>query len=138
MPCFPRWDDALKCLVPDPAASLAASPTRLLRCSGHHANRRKEFSDAPDESRSLGRLETGPRWDTSYRELNVIGQRAEEALSEVDKFLDSAALASVNRVRIIHGHGMGGPRWNASLALIIRGGCRVTCWSSCVDLQLAY
>ncbi len=52
-------------------------------------------------------LETGPRLDVSYRELNIIGQRAEEALEQVDKFLDSAALASVNRVRIIHGHGMG-------------------------------
>ncbi len=52
-------------------------------------------------------LEAGPRWDTSYRELNLIGQRAEEAVEQVDKFLDSAALASVNRVRIIHGHGMG-------------------------------
>lgn len=53
------------------------------------------------------RVETGPRWDVSYRELNVVGQRAEEALDNVDKFLDSAALASINRVRIIHGHGMG-------------------------------
>ncbi len=53
------------------------------------------------------RVETGPRWDVSYREVNVIGQRAEEAIEQVDKFLDSAALASVNRVRIIHGHGMG-------------------------------
>lgn len=53
------------------------------------------------------RLETGPSWDVSYRELNIIGQRAEDAVEQVDKFLDSAALASVNRVRIIHGHGMG-------------------------------
>ena len=53
------------------------------------------------------RVETGPRWDTSYREINVIGQRAEEAVEQVDRFLDSAALASVDRVRIIHGHGMG-------------------------------
>ena len=53
------------------------------------------------------RVETGPRFDVSYRELNLIGQRAEEAVEQVDKFLDSAALASVNRVRIIHGHGMG-------------------------------
>jgi DNA mismatch repair protein MutS2 len=53
------------------------------------------------------RVETGPSWDASYRELNLIGQRAEEAVEQVDKFLDSAALASVNRVRIIHGHGMG-------------------------------
>jgi len=52
-------------------------------------------------------LHTGPRWDVSYREINLIGKRAEEALEEVDKFLDSAALASVDRVRIIHGHGMG-------------------------------
>ncbi len=53
------------------------------------------------------RVEMGPRYDTSYRELNVIGQRAEEAVEQVDKFLDSAAVASVNRVRIVHGHGMG-------------------------------
>ena len=53
------------------------------------------------------RVEMGPRHDTSYRELNVIGQRAEEAVDQVDKFLDSAAVASVNRVRIVHGHGMG-------------------------------
>jgi len=51
--------------------------------------------------------EPGPRWDVSYREINVIGQRAEEARDLVDKFLDSAAMASVDRVRIVHGHGMG-------------------------------
>ena len=49
----------------------------------------------------------GPKWDVSYREINVIGKRAEEAREEVDKFLDSAAMASVDRVRIVHGHGMG-------------------------------
>jgi DNA mismatch repair protein MutS2 len=49
----------------------------------------------------------GPAWDVSYREINLIGERAEEARDRVDKFLDSAALASVDRVRIVHGHGMG-------------------------------
>jgi DNA mismatch repair protein MutS2 len=53
------------------------------------------------------RFEPGPPLQTSYRELNVIGRTAEEAITEVDKFLDSAALASVQRVRVIHGHGMG-------------------------------
>ena len=53
------------------------------------------------------RFEAGPTWEVSFRELNVIGQRAEEAVEQVDKFIDSAALASVNRVRIVHGHGMG-------------------------------
>jgi DNA mismatch repair protein MutS2 len=51
--------------------------------------------------------EPGPAWDVSYREINVIGQRAEEARDLVDKFLDSATMASVDRVRIVHGHGMG-------------------------------
>ena len=51
--------------------------------------------------------QSGPRWDVSYREINVIGKRAEEALDDVDRFLDNAALASVDRVRIVHGHGMG-------------------------------
>jgi DNA mismatch repair protein MutS2 len=62
------------------------------------------------ESNKLPRnvtLESGPRWDVSYKEINLIGRRAEEAVEELDKFLDSAALASVNRVRIVHGHGMG-------------------------------
>ena len=51
--------------------------------------------------------DSGPRWDVTYREINVIGKRAEEAREEVDKFLDTAAMASVDRVRIVHGHGMG-------------------------------
>ena len=37
----------------------------------------------------------------------MIGQRAEAAIEQVDKMLDSAALAQVERVRIVHGHGMG-------------------------------
>jgi DNA mismatch repair protein MutS2 len=51
--------------------------------------------------------QAGPKWDMSYQEINVIGKRAEEATDEVDHFLDQAALASVDRVRIVHGHGMG-------------------------------
>ncbi len=49
----------------------------------------------------------GPDAYVSQREINIIGQHAEEATDNVDKFLDSAMLASVSRVRIVHGHGMG-------------------------------
>jgi DNA mismatch repair protein MutS2 len=49
----------------------------------------------------------GPSFDAGYREINIIGQRAEQAVEQVDKMLDSAALAQVERVRIVHGHGMG-------------------------------
>ncbi len=41
------------------------------------------------------------------REINVIGKRAEEACDEVEKFLDQSSLASMERIRIVHGHGMG-------------------------------
>jgi DNA mismatch repair protein MutS2 len=40
-------------------------------------------------------------------EINVIGCTAEEALERVDKFLDSAVLGAVARVRVVHGHGKG-------------------------------
>ncbi len=52
-------------------------------------------------------FEAGPSWDISSREINVIGKTADEACADVDKFLDTASLASVDRVRIVHGHGMG-------------------------------
>lgn len=52
-------------------------------------------------------LQTAPRVGAVSQEINVIGRRAEEAVDEVDKFLDNASLASVSRVRIVHGHGMG-------------------------------
>lgn len=38
-------------------------------------------------------------------EINVIGQRTDEAEESVEKFLDKAVLGEVNRLRIIHGHG---------------------------------
>jgi DNA mismatch repair protein MutS2 len=43
-------------------------------------------------------------------EINLIGSTVEEATERVDKFLDNAALAHIQRVRIIHGHGTGALR----------------------------
>ena len=57
--------------------------------------------------RNVSYQPAGPSWDVSYREINVIGRNAEDAVAEVDKFLDSASMASIDRVRIVHGHGMG-------------------------------
>jgi DNA mismatch repair protein MutS2 len=43
-------------------------------------------------------------------EINVIGSTVEEATERVDKFLDEAALANRQRIRVIHGHGTGALR----------------------------
>ena len=43
-------------------------------------------------------------------EINVIGQTTDEAVDAVDKFLDEASLASLSKVRIVHGHGTGALR----------------------------
>ncbi|SRR5579871_822781 len=40
-------------------------------------------------------------------EINVIGCTADEACERVDKFLDTAVLGTVARVRVVHGHGKG-------------------------------
>jgi DNA mismatch repair protein MutS2 len=47
--------------------------------------------------------------DTEYMtsEINVIGRTADEAQTEVERFLDRAFLAGLPRIRIVHGTGMG-------------------------------
>ena len=46
--------------------------------------------------------------DSNMRsEINVVGQTADQAADEVQKFVDQAFLAGLQRVRIVHGTGMG-------------------------------
>ncbi len=49
----------------------------------------------------------GPQLNPVFQEINVIGERAEEARDRVEQFLDQAVLATASRVRIVHGHGLG-------------------------------
>jgi DNA mismatch repair protein MutS2 len=53
------------------------------------------------------RFQMGPELSPSVQEINVIGERAEEAIERVERFLDAAVMATAARVRIVHGHGMG-------------------------------
>ena len=43
-------------------------------------------------------------------EIDLHGQRVEEALENLDKYLDEALLAHLSEVRIVHGHGTGALR----------------------------
>jgi DNA mismatch repair protein MutS2 len=63
--------------------------------------------DRPPESSS-----SGVSWNVSFEpltstDLDVRGQDREEALQEVDRFIDRAILSGVHEVRIIHGVGEG-------------------------------
>ncbi len=73
--------------VLDTSATGAASPVAAARAKGISVSL-KEDSHTPGE-------------------INVIGQTVDQATSEVEKFVDRAFLAGLQRVRIVHGSGMG-------------------------------
>jgi DNA mismatch repair protein MutS2 len=45
--------------------------------------------------------------ESTETELNLIGQRIEDALEKVDKFLDRSVVSQMKEIRIIHGFGTG-------------------------------
>ncbi|MGA3043366.1 MAG: Smr/MutS family protein [Bryobacteraceae bacterium] len=71
------------------------------------------FPDLPGTGGGAAKLpknvtfKPAPELSPVHQEINVIGQRAEEARDHVDQFLDRAVMATASRVRIVHGHGMG-------------------------------
>lgn len=44
---------------------------------------------------------------TLSNEINLIGQTVDEAIANLDAFIDSCLIASINEIRIIHGRGTG-------------------------------
>ena len=69
-----------------------------------------EVLPAAGESSKLPKnvsFQPAPQLHPAFQEINVIGEHAEEARDRVEKFLDSAVMATAARVRIVHGHGMG-------------------------------
>ena len=67
------------------------------------------LSVAPSPSPARGRGAASSTDDVApiAAELNLIGQRVDDALEESDKFLDRALLEGKQAVRIIHGFGTG-------------------------------
>jgi DNA mismatch repair protein MutS2 len=50
---------------------------------------------------------TSANTDEMRAEINLIGHTVDEATDELEKYLDRAFLAGLERVRVIHGHGAG-------------------------------
>ena len=92
----PKGEDAVVMI----GSMKMAVPVSALR----PARRPKEKPDAGTQSAALI---TGAKAVTASSELKLIGQRVEEALINLDKYLDDAYLAGLESVRIIHGMGTG-------------------------------
>lgn len=61
-----------------------------------------------DDDEPRGRpVSVTPASATVEMELNLIGQRVVEALEHLDRFLDRAAVAGLERVQVVHGRGTG-------------------------------
>jgi DNA mismatch repair protein MutS2 len=81
------------------APSAADGPT-----AGAPTAKRSRLADLAAASRSKG---GGDSSDETPSELHLLGQTVDEALPQVDKFLDAAARLGRTEVRIVHGHGTG-------------------------------
>jgi DNA mismatch repair protein MutS2 len=60
------------------------------------------------------------------KELLLLGLRVEEALEQVDRFLDAVALSGLGEVRLVHGHGTG--RLKTEIRKFLRGHPHVASW----------
>lgn len=69
----------------------------------------KGFVTESERSRTKSRSITGKAM-TFSPELNVMGKTVDEAIMEIDKYLDDAVLSHMNKVTIIHGKGTGALR----------------------------
>ncbi|HYJ87799.1 MAG TPA: Smr/MutS family protein [Pyrinomonadaceae bacterium] len=81
----------------------------LVELAGPPKSKTEKFASLRDSRARGTEVNLKPEVNGSS-ELNVIGRTTDEAIDAVDKFLDQASIASLSKVRIIHGHGTGALR----------------------------
>jgi DNA mismatch repair protein MutS2 len=67
----------------------------------------EEVITAPSYSKTQSGKIKMPKSATIHPDINLIGKTVDEALSDLDKYLDDAYLAHLAQVTIIHGRGTG-------------------------------
>ena len=58
---------------------------------------------------NVGKVKMSKSFSISH-EINLLGRTVDEAISELDKYLDDAYLAHMPNVRVVHGKGTGALR----------------------------
>lgn len=69
-----------------------------------------DYAPDPDANKGMLRYTTGVTPQNILPEIKLIGQRVEEALNNLDKYLDQACLAHLTEIRVVHGYGTGALR----------------------------
>lgn len=67
------------------------------------------FSSSRRKHTGSGKIKMGKSLSVSP-EINLLGRTVDEAISELDKYLDDAILSHLNSVRVVHGKGTGALR----------------------------
>ncbi len=67
------------------------------------------FSTSRKKHTGGGKIKMGKSFSVSP-EINLLGRTVDEAVSELDKYLDDAILSHLNSVRVVHGKGTGALR----------------------------
>jgi dsDNA-specific endonuclease/ATPase MutS2 len=94
------------------SATFSVAASDLEAASGEPASteppkRSNRLAALAAASRSAGRSGSDEPADTPPIELHLLGKTVDEALPEVDRFLDASSRLERTDVRIIHGHGTG-------------------------------
>ena len=112
-----------KCWVRVRGMSIAVAERELRRSEGEPA------AKGPKAKSSVASVSS----DDPGRELKLIGQRVEEGLETLDRYLDRALLGSHDEVRVVHGHGSG--RLRSAVREHLRGHPAVDRWRRAPDEQ---
>jgi DNA mismatch repair protein MutS2 len=91
----------------------------------HPGRDRARVGDKAGEADGAAPEVSGPslRGRSCPRELMLVGRRVDEALEELDRFLDAAQVAGHDEVRVVHGHGTG--RLRAAVREFLEGHVQV-------------
>lgn len=99
--------------LPDSKGNLTVQ-MGILRSQVHMSDLEIIEEASPYTSKSLKRTSKGKiKMSKSLSispEINLLGQTVDEAISQLDKYLDDALLSHLNTVRIVHGKGTGALR----------------------------